>query len=96
MSECECVSKRRCVDCVACLRDRSALLKKYISEHESKAVHESDVTCLEFVFDGAVLLTGSKDATLKAWDWCASCARRRRLRALSSTLSSLAQFDERL
>ena len=31
-------------------------------------MHESDVCCVEFLFDGAVLITGSKDTTIKAWD----------------------------
>ena len=46
----------------------SELIKSYLSEHDSKAVHESDVTSIEFLFNGAVLMSGSKDSTLKAWN----------------------------
>lgn len=38
------------------------------SETTTKDGHEGEVECMQWLYDGSILLTGGKDSTIKVWD----------------------------
>lgn len=38
------------------------------SETTTKEGHEGEVECMQWLYDGSILVTGGKDSTIKVWD----------------------------
>ncbi|GKT36749.1 hypothetical protein ADUPG1_009655, partial [Aduncisulcus paluster] len=63
--------------CIFNMAQKKVIYRVMTEKHES--AHDSAVKCALWIFEGRILLTGSKDTTIKAWDTTGLAAERPKL-----------------